>query len=308
MADSTHREGPGSLHVGNAGIVGWCIILLLTIIIPWAVVENRPVWSWVFLEQSPEALETFVIAEWIIAGVLMVLAGFLRGFPFSFISLAGGVVGVVLMVQVFSKGFASIAMVDKELFEEITTSGLPIEVIAILSVLAMYVFTSLRKRIGPGPQINFLEGGAAVASVALMLVIFVPQVKEFAELVDRSSLRDVLVGPGSILGAGLLAQVFVLLAGLLAFINALAVRGEASLYSRTAIGLVHAALCIILAVLIVLPGIQMQSPLASLAIAINIVLFVTMPVLVIMGAIRLIGDVAVAAKKTLRPSEGKAES
>ena len=299
MSDSDLQEVNSGARVGNGGVVGWCILLLMTIIIPWTFLVGHPVWSWVVLDTAPKAFGTFVIGEWIIAGVVAILARFLWGLPFSIVLVVSGAIGMFLMMGLAGKGTHSPLLPESKIFTEITPSGVPLEVVAMLSVLALYVFSNLRLRTGPNIPMNFLEGGAAVVCVVLVLIVFVPSAKDFAEQVNRSSLKTVLSGVGSILGAGLLAQIFILIAGLLAFINALVKHGEALGYARTAIGLIHAAMGIVLGTLIVVPGIASQNFLPSLAIAISIMLFLTMPVLLTLGAIRLAGDLVVAAKKTL---------
>ncbi len=62
---------------------------------------------------------------------------------------------------------------------------------------------------------------------------------------------------------------------------------------------IRMAVGVVIAAAVVIPGIQQQSVMLSLMIALGIVLLISMPLLLLAGATRILGDVTAAAKKVL---------
>jgi len=281
----------------NGGVIGICILLLATIVVPWNVVGETPIWSWQVLDGLPNNVQTFIVGEWIIAGLIALTAFVLRGMPFSLVLTGLSTVGMALLVSA-GKG-AMPAPAAGQALSQVAAGKHTVQMAALISVLALHVIACVRVRVGRSNPVNLVLGIAATACVISVGLIFHPMLMEFLKLVEESSLKTVVTETGLVLVIAIVAQGFVILAGVLALLNACGVQGQLSGYTRAAIALIRMAVGVVIAAAIIIPGIQERNVLLRLMTALGIVLLISMPLLLLAGATRILGDITAAAKKTL---------
>jgi len=283
--------------VQNGGVIGICILLLATILVPWDIVGNKVVWSWDVLDGLPNHVQTFIVGEWIAAGLIVLLGCVVQGMPFSILLTGLSAVGMGLLVNA-GKG-AMPAPAAGQALSQVAAGGHGIQMVALISVLVLHVIGCVRVRVGRSGLVNLFLGVAAAVCAISVGLIFHPTLMEFLKLVEDSSLTEAVTKTGIVLAIAIVAQGFVILAGLLALLNACGVQGQLSGYTRAAVALIRMAVGVVIASAVIIPGIQQHDVLLSLMTALGIVLLISMPLLLLAGVTRILGDVTAAAKKVL---------
>lgn len=280
----------------NSGVVIWCILLLAAIFIPWNVVGDRPTWSWVFLETASRSFTTFAIGEWICAGVILILACIVTGLPFSITVTGLAAVSLFLMLDARHGPWDDIVAGFRGQF---TSRGPTLDAAAFLSALCLYAMGSLRLRLGPSILMGMATGMSAAACTALGILTFFPAWRSFTAKVDHSSLKEVVASANCIELVIIIALGFTILGAILAFIHACGVRWKHLGYTEASMSSLRVAFGLVLLGLIVIAGIDKGSLVKSLHMLIFTLLFLPMPMLAYLGAVRIVGDLLAPAQEKL---------
>lgn len=284
VAPSDAAVEPVGMTVSQAGDAGrrnlaaWCELVLLTIVVPWGVVNNALVWSWTILDQLPTQLATVVVVEWIMAVGLLILASCLHRLALSVVHT---LVPLGCIALVASRAVAGVvALKSGGTWVGIAVPDLPalsmLTVLAGLSVVPLYISGYLRLRLGHGLVLSVIRGCCATVCGVLTWLVF----------------RSTLAKHGLVAGTSLVAMALIISAAVLAVIHACSVGKRTLMWSLVSQKLILSTLTLVLLAAIVLPCVLRHNVDLGLPIAIAVVLIVAMPVLALTGVARLLADLA----------------
>ena len=275
----------------KGALVWWCLVVLMTIVLPWGMAGNTPVWSWMVLDKLPKTAATVVITEWIVAGVLLVLACILRRLPFSLLHTVLPLVGIVV-------GLACLHGVAEALGGDVTAVGVVASELVVVIVLAagsvvlLYVTGHLRLRLGHSRPMAIAQGICAGVCLVLLLLVFCPGVIGFVQRARESSLKEVLWNRAGASGGVLLLSVaFLILASVLAVCHACGAGKQSAGCTLASQQLITVAVAMPLVASVALPCLFAGSAEFALPVVNAVVLVAAMPVLFVAGLARLLVDV-----------------
>jgi len=277
---------------GDQGVlVWWCLVVLMTIVLPWAMAGDTPVWSWMVLDKLPKTAATVVITEWIVAAVLLVLACILRRLPFSLLHtvlpFGGMVVGLACL-----NGVMDVLGVDMSAAGDMASVLVVLVVLVSVSVVLLYVTGHLRLRLGHSRPMAITQGICAGACLVLLLLVFCPGVLGFVQKARESSLKEVLWNPAGASGGVLLLSVaFLILASVLAVCHACGAGKQSAGCTLASQQLITVAVAMPLVASVALPCLFAGSAEFALPVVNAVVLVAAMPVLFVAGLARLLVDV-----------------
>jgi hypothetical protein len=261
---ATPRVGPTVPQPGDAprrNLGCWCALVLLTAVIPWHVVQNVPVWPWQVFRQLPKELVTAVMAEWVVAACLLLLAGSLRRLALSLVQTLVPLVFIALVAPGVL-GWVAAMNALPEMAMPVALAG--------LAVVPLHIMGYLRWRLGHSVAVAVLHGGCAALCGVL------------AWLAVRGTTGVVLWG-----AAGL-----VMVASGLAMIHACGLGRRWREVTLVSHKLLLVALTWLVFAAVVVPCRQAHNVDLGLPIAIGLVLSLAMPVLVLTGVARVLADLA----------------
>jgi len=282
---------PKPKYPGKGRIITTCILLLLTVGIPWGIAGSNITWSWDVLDLASDEFMAYVIAAWSIGLVMLILAFILRGLAFSVPLLLLGATGFVLLL-VFWDDLAMITSV----LRAFSTGKQALMIATLATLIGLLLLVSIRIRIGSNIPIGILEALAAAGLGVLWGIANYDAVRAVVKDLDKLGDAEWY---GIVAVCTMLAiNFFILLGCLMAFIHGLVVNAKSQAVSRVALAFLSLAVSLYVALVIAMPVLQRKpSPEGSLSMFVVMTLGVSMPLLMGCGVSYVISDVVNLFKK-----------
>ncbi|MHC4983230.1 MAG: hypothetical protein ACYTF6_08700 [Planctomycetota bacterium] len=293
---------PGALRrAGRAGIIVLCVLVLLTLVVPWKVQDDTITWSWDVIGNEPDAELVFHVGLWVVAFVGLVLAIISRGLLLSALLALASIGGMVLMFIAYEE--TTLRLLAEPL-ERLSSRGLVLN-LTVAFTAALFVFAEARGLVGRGVVLGVLQAVPAAACLVMTAILLIPNISEMVDTFGGvESMEDFALGEGLALAWLTLSMFFLFLGGLVGLIHGLAINSERRAPAMAAAALARLAVVVIMLRVMSVPAIEERWE-EILPEVIRVILLYAMPIIFCAGLSRLIGDVVLAVKRPARSARAR---
>ena len=270
-------------------------LVLVTLILPWMVVNDRVAMSWDVLDDSPVSMLVTIILLWMIGAAAIVLSSLLRGKDASLWHGILGLAGIMLwLFQIPSGPSGPMRM------SGLGASGIGVTLIfQFLFLMGMIVATNIRLRLPQQLTTRIVQGICSGGFLIFSFILFINLIQDYSQ--TSRFARSKSVGDFIFF---LLLHIAYIASAILGIVHASAIRIKKDTLSQIALYLVYGAIGCLILYLIIRPAMAMEQPGFSLLI-LNFV-FLTVPIMFLFCS-GLIGFIChLASRANTAPTEAKA--
>jgi hypothetical protein len=261
-------------------------LVLVTLILPWMVMNDRVMMSWDVLDDTPASMIVTIILLWMIGAAAIVLSSLLRGKDASLWHGILGLAGIMLwLFQIPSGPSGPMRM------SGLGASGIGVTLIfQFLFLMGMIVATNIRLRLPQQLATRIVQGICSGGFLIFSFILFINLIQDYSQTSRFARSKSV----GDFIFFLLLHMAYIASA-ILGIVHASAIRIRKDTLSQIALYLIYGAVGCLIPYVIIRPAVAMEQP-GFILFVLNFV-FLTVPI-VFLFCSGLIGFICGLAAKS----------